>query len=240
MSAATLMDVRCEAMLWEYEGIPGGGRGRGYSVPSVAGFQHTVEEVPLSSNQPGTAPYHPELHELKEILKDQQKQLNQLTRSLAALNSVPKTYKASRNRAAICRRYQKVGHSAGECTGEPTIKHAQPAGTVAQSSSNDTACSSNQGSFYPPEASSQGSGGGSLSSEAVVSNPESLVSACPYMKVLMGGVWVPCLVDTGSMVSTITESSFREHLESCGLDRLWSCNWLKLSAANGLAIPYIG
>ncbi|CAI5643241.1 unnamed protein product [Oreochromis niloticus] len=234
---ATLMDVRREAILWEREGIPGGGRGRSYSVPSVAGFQHTVQEVPFSSNQAGTAPYHPELHELKEILKDQQKQLNQLTRSLAALNSVPKIYTASRNRTAICRRCQKVGHSARECTGEPTVKHAQPAGTVAQSSLNDTTCSSNQASFYPPEASSQGSGGGS---EAVVSNPESLVSACPYMKVLMGGVWVPCLVDTGSMVSTITESFFREHFESCGLDRLRSCNWLKLSAANGLAIPYIG
>ncbi|CAI5686070.1 unnamed protein product [Oreochromis niloticus] len=237
---ATLMDVRREAILWEREGIPGGGRGRSYSVPSVAGFQHTVQEVPFSSNQAGTAPYHPELHELKEILKDQQKQLNQLTRSLAALNSVPKIYTASRNRTAICRRCQKVGHSARECTGEPTVKHAQPAGKVAQSSLNDTTCSSNQASFYPPEASSQGSGGGSLSSEAVVSNPESLVSACPYMKVLMGGVWVPCLVDTGSMVSTITESFFREHFESCGLDRLRSCNWLKLSAANGLAIPYIG
>lgn len=56
----------------------------------------------------------------------------------------------------------------------------------------------------------------------------------------MGGVWVPCLVDTGSMVSTITESFFREHFEPWGMDGLRSCNWLKLSAPNGLAIPYIG
>lgn len=56
----------------------------------------------------------------------------------------------------------------------------------------------------------------------------------------MGGVWVPCLVDTGSMVSTITESFFLQHFEPWGLDKLQSCNWLRLSAANGLAIPYVG
>ena len=56
----------------------------------------------------------------------------------------------------------------------------------------------------------------------------------------MGGVSVPCLVDTGSMVSTITESLFRQHFESSGAERLKACHWLELKAANGLAIPYIG
>lgn len=56
----------------------------------------------------------------------------------------------------------------------------------------------------------------------------------------MGGVPVPCLVDTGSMVSTISESFFVQHFESWGPEKLRSCNWLRLSAANGLAIPYIG
>lgn len=56
----------------------------------------------------------------------------------------------------------------------------------------------------------------------------------------MAGVKVPCLVDTGSMVSTITESFFREHFESWGAERLQACHWLQLRAANGLAIPYIG
>ena len=56
----------------------------------------------------------------------------------------------------------------------------------------------------------------------------------------MGGVQVPCLVDTGSMVSTITESFFLQHFEPWGLEKLQSCNWLRLSAANGLAIPYVG
>lgn len=42
------------------------------------------------------------------------------------------------------------------------------------------------------------------------------------------------------MVSTITESFFEQHFAPWGADRLQSCHWLQLRAANGLAIPYIG
>lgn len=56
----------------------------------------------------------------------------------------------------------------------------------------------------------------------------------------MGGVKVPCLIDTGSMVSTVTESFFRQHFEPWGQERLKSCNWLQLRAANGLDIPFLG
>lgn len=56
----------------------------------------------------------------------------------------------------------------------------------------------------------------------------------------MGGVDVLCLLDTGSMVSTITETFFRRHFEPWGQDRLRQCQWLQLRAANGLAIPYLG
>lgn len=66
------------------------------------------------------------------------------------------------------------------------------------------------------------------------------MASCPTIKIDMGGVMVSCLLDTGSMVSTITESFFREHFEPWGPDRLRSCHWLQLRAANGLEIPYIG
>lgn len=66
------------------------------------------------------------------------------------------------------------------------------------------------------------------------------MSSCPHLVVCMGGVPVPCLVDTGSMVSTITESCFLQHFEPWGQDRLKSCQWLQLRAANGLTIPYVG
>lgn len=42
------------------------------------------------------------------------------------------------------------------------------------------------------------------------------------------------------MVSTITETCFRSGFEPWGQDRLQSCHWLQLRAANGLEIPYIG
>lgn len=67
-----------------------------------------------------------------------------------------------------------------------------------------------------------------------------LVAPCPHLKVVMGGIEVPCLLDTGSMVSTITEGFFRQHFEPWGQERLKACNWLQLRVANGLDIPYLG
>ncbi|KAL2102439.1 hypothetical protein ACEWY4_001607 [Coilia grayii] len=66
------------------------------------------------------------------------------------------------------------------------------------------------------------------------------MSSCPTLEVVIGGVSVPCLLDTGSMVSTITESFFVNQFEPWGQERLMSCHWLQLKAANGLAIPYLG
>ena len=65
---------------------------------------------------------------------------------------------------------------------------------------------------------------------------EKLVGPCPVLTVSMGGVEVPCLLDTGSMVSTVTESYF-SHLSQQDLQ---DCKWLGLKAANGLDIPYLG
>lgn len=42
------------------------------------------------------------------------------------------------------------------------------------------------------------------------------------------------------MVSTITESCFREYSEQWGQGGMQTCHWLQLRAANGLAIPYVG
>lgn len=67
-----------------------------------------------------------------------------------------------------------------------------------------------------------------------------LVSSCPHLVVNIGGVSKPCLIDTGSMVSTITESYFRSGSEPWGQGWLQSCRWLQRRASNGLEIPYIG
>uniref|UniRef100_A0A3B3IF94 Gypsy retrotransposon integrase-like protein 1 n=1 Tax=Oryzias latipes TaxID=8090 RepID=A0A3B3IF94_ORYLA len=69
---------------------------------------------------------------------------------------------------------------------------------------------------------------------------DGLLASCPHLQVCMGGRSISCLVDTGSMVSTITESFFKQNFEPWGPERLRSCQWLQLRAANGLAIPYLG
>ncbi len=48
-----------------------------------------------------------------------------------------------------------------------------------------------------------------------------------------------CLLDTGSQVSTVSERFFREHLFGEDKDILSTAGWLKITAANGLDIPYL-
>ena len=57
------------------------------------------------------------------------------------------------------------------------------------------------------------------------------VGKCPVVTIKMGGVDGPCLLDTGSQVSTVTESFFRQNIAP-GDSELASCHWLKLTAAN--------
>lgn len=81
-----------------------------------------------------------------------------------------------------------------------------------------------------------------IGSRELIDRPStaSLLASCPHLDVSIGGVQVPCLIDTGSMVSTVTETFFQKHFAPNGPTSLKSCNWLQLRAANGLAIPYIG
>ena len=66
------------------------------------------------------------------------------------------------------------------------------------------------------------------------------VGECREVSVHIGGVPVKCLLDTGSQVSTITESFFRQHLLGKLEDVFPTAQWLKLTAANSLLIPYLG
>ena len=77
---------------------------------------------------------------------------------------------------------------------------------------------------------------GSCSDVQVNAEYECLVGRCPTVDVLLREVPVRCLLDTGSNVSTITESFFEQHFHPT----LKTCEWLALSAANGLGIPYLG
>lgn len=78
----TLLDVRAEAIQWEHEGLPGGVRGRSHSVPSVFGVQYGVQGCHHGAVR---SPLVPDVSEMREMLKRQQEQLNQLTESIARL-----------------------------------------------------------------------------------------------------------------------------------------------------------
>lgn len=63
---------------------------------------------------------------------------------------------------------------------------------------------------------------------------------CREVAVQISGVPVKCLLDTGSEISTISESFFRQHLLGKEEDVFPAAKWLKLTAANSLPIPYMG
>lgn len=66
------------------------------------------------------------------------------------------------------------------------------------------------------------------------------VGTCPVVELSICGVTTKGLLDTGSQVSTITDPFFRDHLRGKDDDVLSMAGWLKLTAANGLDIPYLG
>lgn len=177
------------------------------------------------------------------MLKMQQEQLNQLSSCLNALQHAPRPTFNKNKQSVICRRCQKPGHFARECDVERVRPPANPAPPVTTTSNQTVLPKPAIGKLLPPELLSQSSGGGPVGSELGAEKPVAmpeLMSACPHITALIGGIPVPCLVDTGSMVSTITESSFVQHFAPWGEEKLKSCHWLQLKAANGLEIPYVG
>ena len=86
-----------------------------------------------------------------------------------------------------------------------------------------------------------GGGHGSTDSDQVKDSIiDRAVGKCPEAIACLGSVKANCLLDTGAQVSTITESFYREHLLPLGQPVLDTTNWMKISAANGTAIPYVG
>lgn len=67
-----------------------------------------------------------------------------------------------------------------------------------------------------------------------------LIGQCPVVQVKFGEVITPSLLDTGSMVSMITEGFFESNFSAHVKEQLQPCSWLSLKAANGSEIPYCG
>lgn len=129
---ATLLEVRGEAIRWEREGLPGGARGRSHSVPSALGMQFGVQCGPQGLS---TSIQASDLSEMREMLKLQQKQLNQLTQSISLLQNSQLRNRPSYKGSVICRRCQQPGHFARECEGIRAPPHTQPVLPALQQSS---------------------------------------------------------------------------------------------------------
>ena len=65
------------------------------------------------------------------------------------------------------------------------------------------------------------------------------IGKCPVVTAKFGNTDVTCLVDSGSMVSSVTESFYRKYIESTG-SVIKTDMKLNLKGANGLSVPYIG
>lgn len=113
---ATLLEVRAVAIWWELEGLPGGARGRSHSVPSALGFQFGIQSDPRSVVNSLQVS---ELSEMREMLKLQQGELNQLTQSIARLQSSSQRGRSSHNGPIICRRCQQPGQDNKIGNGQP-------------------------------------------------------------------------------------------------------------------------
>lgn len=99
------------------------------------------------------------------------------------------------------------------------------------------------GKLEPASAQSQTLVGGQQGSHdvsSVSSDSSHLVGECFEAEVNFSGVSVPCLLDSGSMVTTITETYFNNKFAHLSAEGLRDCGWLGLKAANGLMIPYLG
>ncbi|XP_048842280.1 uncharacterized protein LOC125715081 [Brienomyrus brachyistius] len=111
---ATLLDVRGEAIRWEREGLPRAARGRSSSVPAVLGVQYGVHGGPQGA---GNSSHWTAMEEVRALLTCQQKQLSQLTQSVARLQNSSQRDRAPQKDPVICRRCQQPGHFARECGG---------------------------------------------------------------------------------------------------------------------------
>ena len=67
-----------------------------------------------------------------------------------------------------------------------------------------------------------------------------MIDRAPIIEASVGGVTTSFLIDTGSQVSTITETFYRTHLAQTENHLQDPNNWLTIGAANGLTVPFVG
>ncbi|KAL2085708.1 hypothetical protein ACEWY4_019028 [Coilia grayii] len=207
-------DVRSEALDWLSRRAQTTARPRAYSCNS---YEADTNAVTVSTA--------PEFIELKECLRKQQAQLDAILTQLGQtqapssstyrpLSAQSRPYQFQADGKPICLRCNKAGHIARFCRAIPQGGQTTTQGSV-------------------PRGEQTGVNEDSSTTTRLIGN-------CPVIDISLGGVLTRCLLDTGSMVTTVTESFFRQQVEPQIREKMQSCDWLQLKAANGLAIPYLG
>ncbi|KAF7643945.1 hypothetical protein LDENG_00230610 [Lucifuga dentata] len=234
---SSLLDVRVAAICWEHEGKLNESRSRSYSVPSRCMMQYSRRPAVMTNQQ--NNPASSEVMELKTILLKQQEQINLFTQNLFALQALSRQPKYGPSKSVICRRCHRPGHYTRECENERVPYQSL---TLLNPSQRPQAAVTSQVAgnlppFNAPSCPAVEDFAGPPQNAPVSHDVASrLIGSCPKVTVQLGSVVVNCLLDTGSNVSTIQESFFKTHFQ----EKIQSCHWLQLKAANGLAIPYIG
>lgn len=223
----TIRDVRREAIEWtmQYEGRSFKQKDNHSSlVSNEVQAQASCESVDHKSSY----------SELKALIEAQQKQLHALMKGLQPpkqeFGTPPPPAKTKRHPDGKprCFRCDQRGHIARYCTAA-FPKTTFPKGEVAQVKEREPA---SELSHMHLET--------KCDTKPDPIEMSALVGKCPVVEVKMGELVVPSLLDTGSMVTTITDSFFRQHFGHLTDAQLRDCAWLDLRAGNGLELPYLG
>lgn len=171
--------------------------------------------------------------ELKALIEAQQRQLDLLMKTLQPPKQEPRAqfqFKAKKNidGKPRCFRCEQKGHIARYCTA------VLPQTTLAEREASQV---DNKDMVGEQSHTTLGTRLDLISDPATMAT---LVSKCPVVEVKMGEIMVPALLDTGSMVTTITESFFNKNFGHLSDAQLKECAWLDLRAGNGLELPYLG
>ena len=126
-------------------------------------------------------------------------------------------------------------HFLSEPAGELTLLHGN---SVAVGGSGCRDCGLRATGKLAPSGVESRLSEGDFNGSVVNSKHLKLIGTCPVVQVGMGGVQVSCLLDTGSMVTTIAKGFSTQH--SWDNKQLQKCSWLQLRTANSLEIPYLG
>ncbi len=149
-----------------------------------------------------------DLSVLKEQFHKPQLQIDSILQSVAKVQSVLNhstslapsfNYQFLAEGLPICLRCHKPGHVLRQCRQGPRPRAVSPSVET-----NATPVATGPSGMGDRERTSINNAISSMQ------NSPSLMGKCPIIDVMMGGVEVKCLLDTGSMVTTITESFFKE------------------------------